>query len=96
MAMISDDFLDLLRCPLNHGRLLNAEPSLVERLNEAIAAGDVRNRAGDAVTEKLDGGLVDEGKTLVYAVRDGIPCLLVDESIMLDQFEQRGPHTETN
>jgi uncharacterized protein YbaR (Trm112 family) len=88
--MIRDEFLELLRCPLTHRPLRNADTRLVERLNGAIAAATLRSRDGELVTQPLESGLVDEGTTVLYAVRDGIPCLLVDESIPLNQFDE-GP-----
>ena len=86
--MLSDDFLKLLRCPLNHGPLKNASPDLIQRLNEAIRAVRLSNRGGELISEELDGGLVDLDGTLVYPVHGGIPCLMVDEAIMLSQLAE--------
>jgi uncharacterized protein YbaR (Trm112 family) len=85
--MIRKEFLDLLRCPLDHGPLCNAGGDLVNRLNTLVTAGRLRNRAGDAVTRRIDGGLINQSSTILYPVRGEIPCLLVDEAIPLDQLE---------
>ena len=83
--MIREDLLQILRCPLNRGPLEVCDEELLGRVNEAIAAGHVANRAGESVTEALDGGLVDAPRSWLYPVRGEIPCLLADEAIPLNQ-----------
>ena len=53
------------------------------RVNGAIAKGTAKTKAGKTVTDKLVEGLVRADKQVVYAIRDGIPVLLVDEGIVL-------------
>ena len=81
--MIDPDFLKILRCPESHQELRLAEPALVERLNQQITTGSLRNRAGQPVKENLDGGLVRADGKFLYAVRQDIPVMLVDEAIPL-------------
>jgi uncharacterized protein YbaR (Trm112 family) len=84
MTEIDPEFLRLLRCPETHQCLQQAGAVLIEKLNERIAAGQVRDQSGKAVGEKLDGGLVrDDGRRL-YPIRREIPVLLIEESIPLD------------
>ena len=52
----------------------------------AIAAGSIKNRAGEAVTEAVHGALVREDDELAYPVRDDIPVMLIDEQIALSQL----------
>ncbi len=83
---IRPQLLDMLRCPENRTRLRLAEGELVARLNAAASAGSLRNVAGSAVSETLDGGLVREDGRIVYPIVEGIPHLLVDEGIPLEQL----------
>jgi uncharacterized protein YbaR (Trm112 family) len=78
------DLLALLCCPETRQQLKPAQPALIEMLNRQIASGELRNRAGQPVTERLDGGLVREDGRRLYAIRQDIPVMLVDESIALE------------
>ena len=73
--------LELLVCPQNHARLQVAEATLVERLNRAIAAGEVTNAAGRSVAMPIDGGLIREDGHVLYPIVDEIPLLLAEEAI---------------
>ena len=57
--LIRDEFLKMLRCPVTLEPLALADAVLLAQLNESIAAGSLKNRAGDLVEEPLEGGLVD-------------------------------------
>lgn len=84
--MVDPELLKILVCPENKTPVSLAEPSLVEKINAAIAAGTVKNRAGEPVTEPIGDGLVREDKKYLYPVRDDIPIMLIDEAIPLDQI----------
>lgn len=84
--MIDKNLLDILVCPESHTPLRLADDQLVAKLNQAVAAAEVSNRSGEAVTEPIDGGLVREDGTLLYPIREGIPMMLIDEAIPLEGF----------
>lgn len=86
--MINDALLEILCCPLDRSPLTLAEPALVESINQAIAAQQVTNRAGQAVEKKFDSGLVQVAGEVLYPIIDGIPVLLPDEAILLSQFDE--------
>jgi uncharacterized protein YbaR (Trm112 family) len=83
--MLDPELLKILCCPENHEALAYAEAPLIERLNRQITAGQLRNRAGQAVTEKLDGGLVRADRRFLYPIRQDIPVLLLDEAIPVEE-----------
>ncbi len=83
--MIDKQLLEILVCPENRTPLHVAEEALVARLNEAVRTGSLRNKIGQPVTGTLEGGLVRQDGTLFYPIVDGIPILLADEAIPLEQ-----------
>jgi uncharacterized protein YbaR (Trm112 family) len=85
-TVISKDLLKILQCPENRTPLELAPPDVVARLNEAVAAGTLRNRAGEVLDAPLDGALIRQDRTLAYPIVDAIPVLLIDEAIPLEQI----------
>jgi len=81
--MIDPDLLSILCCPETHQDVRLAEPALVDKLNAQIAAGALKNRAGQPVQEKIDAGLIRADGKFLYPVRKDIPVMLVDEAIPL-------------
>ena len=77
------ELLQILCCPETHQELHVAEPSQVETLNRRIAQGDLLNRAGQPVKERLDGALVRADGRFLYPIHQGIPVLLIDEAVPL-------------
>jgi len=84
--MLKQELLEILACPENHSRLKLADPQLLQRLNGAIARGELKNKAGQVVASAFSGGLVREDGTVVYPIIDEIPMMLVDQAIPLDQL----------
>jgi uncharacterized protein len=85
-SMIDKDVLNILVCPRDHSPLTVADSRLTARLNRAISAGRVVNCGGRSVTQPIEGGLLRQDKTLLYPIIDGIPVLLADEAIPLEQI----------
>jgi len=81
--MVDAELLKILCCPETRQPLSLADAALVQRLNEQIAANELRNRAGKPVTRKCDGGLVRKDGQFVYPICETIPVLLIDEAIPL-------------
>lgn len=81
--MIDKDLLQILACPETHQPLAEADAALLKRVNDRIAAGQAKSKAGADVKEPLEAGLVRQDGKVVYPIRDGIPVLLVDEGIPL-------------
>jgi uncharacterized protein YbaR (Trm112 family) len=81
--MIKSEFLNILRCPETRQTLTQADTVLIGQVNDAIAAGRLRNRAGQSISEKIEGGLVREDGKFLYPVRANLPIMLIDEAIAL-------------
>lgn len=84
---IDDTLLNLLRCPQTGEPLRVATADEVDAANRKIAAGTVRDAAGEIVTEPLDGGLITAGGSWLYAIRDQIPTMIPEEAIAVDQLQ---------
>lgn len=80
---IDQDLLQVLRCPETHQKVSVADDSVVESLNQQIAAGTLVNRGGAKVDEPIDAALVREDGLFLYVIRDEIPEMLIDSAIPL-------------
>jgi uncharacterized protein YbaR (Trm112 family) len=79
--------LDLICCPVTRSSLELLPERELHRLNELIAARRIKNREDSLVEEPLTEALVTRSGKLVYPVRDGIPVLLEDQAMPLQQLE---------
>ena len=84
--MVDAELLSILVCPENKTPVTLADDALIAKANAAIEAGTLKNRAGEKVAEKIDGGLVREDKAYVYPIREDIPIMLIDEAIPMAQL----------
>jgi len=81
--MIDSELLKILCCPETHQEVRLADSALVEKLNQQIVTGAVRNRGGKPVSEQIDAGLVRADGKFLYPIRQDIPVMLVDDAIPL-------------
>lgn len=79
---LNSELLAILVCPESKQDLSLGDNTMLERINRAIGAGQVINRAGDKVTEPLDALLIRADRKLLYPVRDDIPIMLIEEAIL--------------
>lgn len=80
---IDDELLEILACPETQQPVTRAGASLLEKLNAEIESGRLRNRGGEAVGKAIEEGLLREDGQILYLVDDGIPIMLIDQSIEL-------------
>ena len=85
--MIDKDLLAILCCPETKQPVLLADCVLVDKLNKAVARGGLKNTGGKPVSEQMDVGLVRTDQKILYPIREGIPVMLIEEGIPLDQVD---------
>ena len=78
--------LSILRCPVSHKGLAVLKKDKLAQVNAAIDAGSIVNREGTTLSHPLAEALVTDDGKRVYPVADGIPVLLEDESISMEQL----------
>ncbi len=83
MSMIDPGLLKILCCPETQQPVSEADATLVADLNNRIASGSLKNRAGKPVGDKLDGGLLRQDRQWIYPIRNRIPIMLIEEAISL-------------
>jgi uncharacterized protein len=82
---LDKDLLAILCCPETKQPVSLADMSLVTKLNEAIARGELKNNGKKPVKEPVDGGLVRSDQRVFYPIRENIPVMLIEEGIPLEQ-----------
>lgn len=78
--------LTILRCPISHKGLSPLKKDKLAQVNAAIEAGKIVNHAGSPIANAMPEALVTDDGKRVYPVDDGIPVLLEDESISMEQL----------
>ncbi|MGH7164263.1 MAG: Trm112 family protein [Nitrospiraceae bacterium] len=81
---LDKELLAILCCPETKQDVALAGEALIARLNDLIGKGQLKNKAGQLVTEKLDGGLIRADKKILYPVREDIPVMLIEEGIPVE------------
>jgi uncharacterized protein YbaR (Trm112 family) len=81
MSSVPSDLLEILVCPETKQPVRLAPPDLLARLNQRIESGQLRNRGGSPVAQPLREALLREDGRVLYPVDDGIPVMLIEESI---------------
>lgn len=80
---VSKELLDILVCPETKQPVALAPDAILNKLNAEIDAGTLRNRGGEKVIAKVTEGLLRDDGKILYIVDDGIPVMLVEESLEL-------------
>jgi uncharacterized protein YbaR (Trm112 family) len=81
---LDKDLLAILCCPETKQDVSLAHDALITALNERIDQGRLKNKAGQLVQEKLDGGLLRADKKILYPIREDIPVMLIEEGIPVE------------
>ena len=83
-SMVNPELLAILVCPETKQRLSPAGDDILERVNQAVEEGYLRNQGGDRVKNRIEEGLIREDGKVMYPVWEDIPVMLLDEAIRLD------------
>ena len=78
---VSPDLLEILICPETQQPVAPAAPDVLARVNAEISAGRLRNRGGELVEKPIAEALLREDGRVLYPVDDGIPVMLIEESV---------------
>lgn len=81
---IDKELLAILCCPDTKQPVSLAEESLIQKLNAAVARGEVKNLGKRPVSVELDAGLIRADRKILYPIRENIPVMLIEESISLE------------
>ncbi len=84
--MVDSELLSILVCPENKTPVRLVDAGVVAKVNAAIASGSLKYRNGEKVEEAIEDGLLREDGNYLYAVREGIPIMLIDEAIPMVQL----------
>lgn len=82
--------LEILRCPVSGQSLHPLTPSQLDAVNRAIASGTAKRGDGEPATAPLHAGLRTATANRIYRIDDGIPVMLVSESIQSESLAALG------
>lgn len=77
--------LDILVCPVTGAALAPADEQTLANINKAIDAGEARYADGSTVETQLKEALLTADGTTLYRIDDGIPMMLPDSGIEVQQ-----------
>mgnify|MGYP001172311324 FL=1 len=86
---MNEKILKLICCPSSKKQLKILDDENLTNLNHAISAGLIKNNQGKILKDEIEQALITEDYELAYIVRDDIPVLLENESIKMNQLENR-------
>ena len=83
MPQVATDLVEILVCPETKQPVRLATAAELANVNAKISSGALRNRGGEPVKIALVEALIREDGRILYPVDDGIPVMLVEESVEL-------------
>lgn len=85
---MKSEIVEILKCPISNGKLELVDSSVIEKLNEKIAAGTLEFADGDKVKETLKTVLISKDANCYYPVIEDVIILRNDKAIVLDAKNQ--------
>ncbi len=83
---IDKELLAILCCPETKQEVTLADEGLIAQLNARVRRGELKNKSGQPVSEKLDGGLIRADRKILYPIREDIPVMLIEEGIPIENL----------
>lgn len=80
---VDPQLVEILVCPETRRPVRVASAEELARANAGVRGGTLRNRSGAKVERELSEALVREDGRVLFPVDDGIPSMLIEESIPL-------------
>jgi uncharacterized protein YbaR (Trm112 family) len=78
---VDPQLVEILVCPETRRPVRVASAEELARVNAGVRTGTLRNRGGAKVEKELSEALIREDGRVVFPIDDGIPSMLVEESI---------------
>jgi uncharacterized protein YbaR (Trm112 family) len=83
MPQVAPDLVEILVCPETKQTVRLATAAELSSVNEKIRGGTLRSRGGEPVKTELVEALIRADGKIRYPVDDGIPVMLVEDSVEL-------------
>jgi uncharacterized protein YbaR (Trm112 family) len=80
---VDPELLEILVCPESRQPLRPATAAELEIVNGRVREGSARYRGGETLSDPISEGLVREDGKVLYVVDEGVPVMLIEESIEL-------------
>lgn len=84
---IRKDLLEILVCPATKQPLEILSEAKLASLNALIARGRVHNSGGTKIESPVEEALITTDGRTIYRIDDGIPIMLVEESLPTEKLE---------
>jgi len=84
---MNKELLTILVCPVTKLPVRLLSRSNLQILNRIISEGNLQNAAGQRVDSQFSQALIARNNTMIYPVKDGIPIMLEDQAIPINQLE---------
>lgn len=78
---VDPQLVEILVCPETRRPVRVASVEELARVNAGVRGGTLRNRSGAKVERELSEALMREDGRVLFPVDDGIPSMLIEESI---------------
>ena len=75
------NFLSLVRCPVTGSQLSPVNDQVVQQFNQQVEDGNVFNCVGQRISDTVQSLLINEDRTMLVLIREGIVTLIADELI---------------